>query len=296
MIETREEWLAARKSGVGASEAAAVLGVDPYKSAYSLWAEKSGLVEPGDVGEAAYWGNKLEPVILDEAANRMGWSLTRRPFDLRRHDNRGVGGSPSIPLFATLDAVAYRRGDLGVVDAKAPGLRQAPAWAAGAPLVYQVQIQAQLAVTGFSWGALAVLLGGQEFTVVSLERDDAFIAVLEREVAAFWARVEDDEPPPIDASVSTIATLDRLHEEDSGITVALGDEALQVVHDRAAYSKTKGAADKEYKQASRELKAMLGTATWGTLPDGRRVQYRIETRAGYTVEPKAPRILRVLKK
>lgn len=293
MIETREEWLAARKSGVGASEAAAVLGVDPYKSRYSLWAEKTGKVEPGDVGEPAYWGNVLEPVILAECEKRMGWqfSVKTKPFDMR------WTWGPSGKLFATLDAVAVRDGHgFGVVDAKAPGARQAPAWAAGAPLVYQVQIQAQLAVTGFKWGALAVLLGGQEFSVVTLDRDDAFIAVLEREVASFWGLVEADDPPPIDASVSTIATLDRLHDEDSGITVALGDEALQVVNDRAAYGKTKGAADKEYKQASRELKAMLGTATWGTLPDGRRVQYRIETRAGYTVEPKAPRILRVLKK
>jgi predicted phage-related endonuclease len=40
----RERWLAERRKGIGSSDAAAILGVHPYKSAYAVWAEKTGLI------------------------------------------------------------------------------------------------------------------------------------------------------------------------------------------------------------------------------------------------------------
>lgn len=43
---SREEWLELRKKYIGGSDASAVIGANPYRSAYALWAEKSSV--PGE--------------------------------------------------------------------------------------------------------------------------------------------------------------------------------------------------------------------------------------------------------
>ena len=68
-IATREmsekQWQDARKGSIGGSDAAAIVGLNPYKSAYALWAEKSGKVEPEDISmkEAVRLGHELEPYV-----------------------------------------------------------------------------------------------------------------------------------------------------------------------------------------------------------------------------------------
>lgn len=63
----REDWLAVRKGGIGSSDAAAAVGLNPYKSQLELWLEKTGRdaslpkIDPQDEESPAYWGNVLEP-------------------------------------------------------------------------------------------------------------------------------------------------------------------------------------------------------------------------------------------
>jgi len=64
----REEWLEVRKQGIGSSDAAAAVGLNPYKSQLELWLEKTGRdtglpkTDPDDEESAMYWGNVLEPM------------------------------------------------------------------------------------------------------------------------------------------------------------------------------------------------------------------------------------------
>ena len=39
---SRDDWLAVRKHGIGSSDAAAAVGLNPYKSQLELWLEKTG--------------------------------------------------------------------------------------------------------------------------------------------------------------------------------------------------------------------------------------------------------------
>jgi putative phage-type endonuclease len=65
----REDWLAVRKLGIGSSDAAAAVGLNPYKSQLELWMEKTGRdeslpkLDPQDEESPAYWGNILEPIV-----------------------------------------------------------------------------------------------------------------------------------------------------------------------------------------------------------------------------------------
>lgn len=57
---SRIEWLQERTKGLGGSDAGVVLGLNKYKTAFELWLEKTGQVEPQEIdSEAIYWGNEM---------------------------------------------------------------------------------------------------------------------------------------------------------------------------------------------------------------------------------------------
>ena len=75
----RAAWLAARRHGIGASEVSAILGLNPYRSCFEVWASKmdtapaqGGIAEEAAASEAATWGVLLEPVVRTEVARRIG--------------------------------------------------------------------------------------------------------------------------------------------------------------------------------------------------------------------------------
>lgn len=91
VFASRAEWLAARRHGIGASEVSAILGLNPYRSCFEVWAQKmkqremydehakatGQSTEPGWLddsagSEAATWGVLLEPVVRTEVARRIG--------------------------------------------------------------------------------------------------------------------------------------------------------------------------------------------------------------------------------
>ena len=69
----RQSWLNGRSLGIGASETAAALGENPYRSPFSLWAEKTGKLEPADLSkfERVEWGNRLEGAIAKAVGERL---------------------------------------------------------------------------------------------------------------------------------------------------------------------------------------------------------------------------------
>jgi predicted phage-related endonuclease len=71
---SREEWLTARKRGLGASDAACVLGMSRFRSAYSLAVDKLTNTVDATQDETAEWGIRLEPAIAQKFAEVMGWT------------------------------------------------------------------------------------------------------------------------------------------------------------------------------------------------------------------------------
>ncbi|MAL34750.1 MAG: alkaline phosphatase, partial [Pseudomonas sp.] len=79
----REEWLEVRKRGIGSSDAAAAVGLNPYKSQLELWLEKTGRdtglpkTDPDDDESPMYWGNVLEPIVAWHYGKRTGNKVRR---------------------------------------------------------------------------------------------------------------------------------------------------------------------------------------------------------------------------
>jgi predicted phage-related endonuclease len=72
-MDSRDEWLQWRSTGIGASDIAGILGISPWASAYSIWAQKSMNVHGDNPpnAEAMRWGTLLEDAILKETARRL---------------------------------------------------------------------------------------------------------------------------------------------------------------------------------------------------------------------------------
>ena len=80
---SRDQWLTVRKGGIGSSDAASAVGLNPYKSQLELWMEKTGRdaglpkVDPQDQSSPMYWGTLLESIVAAHYTMRSGHKVRR---------------------------------------------------------------------------------------------------------------------------------------------------------------------------------------------------------------------------
>jgi len=288
---TRESWLAERMTCIGASDAPSVLGINPFKSAFELWAEKTGFAEPPDLSgnEAIEFGIRLERPVADAFADRTGRQVDMwPPFSLVRDGLRPF-------ISCTPDAIQQcpERGE-GLVQIKTTSAFKAADWSDGPPLYYQVQVQQEMHVTGFTWATLVVLIGGQKLRWFDIERNDRFIASLLPKLEEFWGLVQSKTPPEVDGSAATACVLARLHPADDGGEVLLPSEAVDWTGDIESAKEQIKAAEAIKTLAENRIKAAIGDATFGLMPDGSLWSWKTQERAGFVVKPTSFRVLRKL--
>ncbi|MBE0508322.1 MAG: YqaJ viral recombinase family protein [Marinospirillum sp.] len=212
----RKDWLEVRKQGIGASDAAAAVGISPYQSQLELWMIKtgrmSGLPDPSldEVRSPIYWGNVLEPIVAAHYTRKTGRKVRRVNAVLQHPDQDKAW------MLANLDYAVVACDEVQLLECKTAGEFGARLWKDGVPEYYQCQVQHQLAVTGKQSADVAVLICGQEFRVYRIERDDALIQELIQLERQFWHWVETDTPPPADGSDSADRALRQLYPHDHG--------------------------------------------------------------------------------
>ena len=286
--DERAKWLQHRRSGIGSSDAPAVLGLSPFKSALSVYAEKIGNFDDEEATEAMKWGRALEPRIIKAFADETTRDVVRGGSLLR--SNRWPW------MLCTLDASEYSFAEhefdgAGVLEVKWSNWRVGD-WTEGVPKHVWVQFQHQCAVTGYKWGSVAALLGSR-FVHTDIERDDAFIdGVLVPALREFWTRVEGRIPVSPDGSESSAAALRALYPEDNGLTVTLPGEFIELDMLRETLLLERKVRDARIAEIDQRFKAAIGTATVGVLSNGAQYTYRLQKRSGYEVAPTQFRALR----
>lgn len=215
----RETWLSLRKHGIGSSDAAAAVGLNPYQSMLELWLIKTGRdadlpkVDPNDESSPMYWGTVLEPIVAEHYSKRTG-SRVRRINAVLQHPDPDKAW-----MLANIDREVIGARDVQILECKTAGEFGSRLWREGVPEYVQCQVQHQLAVTGKQAADVCVLVCGQEIRIHRIERDEELIGNLIKLERQFWRYVETDTPPPTDGSDSAARALQCLYPRDNSTTL-----------------------------------------------------------------------------
>lgn len=219
------QWLSTRNKGIGSSDAAAVAGLDPYKTALDVYLDKVGEREPtGNLPDDPQmrWGLLLEPAIGRAYTLDTGIEL-RRPKPAKH------------PVFPFMGATADFIGDDPesktefIVEAKSASLHMAKVWGEpGSDFIPErtiMQVQHQLAVYDLDRADVAVLIAGSDFRIYTIRRNDSLIVDLVNMEEEFWTNhVERRIPPEPDwTNPRTPELIAKMYQPSSGVEVSLPD-------------------------------------------------------------------------
>jgi len=254
------EWHAAREGGLGGSEIAAVLGLSPFESRFSLWHRKAGLLAPVQETPEMEWGKRLEPVIAAKfaechpefAVERTGlWRNSERPYQLGQPD-RDCGGEDPGPDGPLLEIKQARWGEYW----GEPGTDDIP-------VGYKAQTRWYMDCLGRRRCYVAVLIAPCDYREYMVEWDEQDALLMRQEAEEFLATVTRNERPPIDDSEATHLAIRELHPEIDPRDHRVPDD-LAVAYLTALADHEAATAEKR-RQVSLVLDAM-GTARramWG---------------------------------
>ncbi len=262
-----EKQLALRKNHVGASEVSAVLGLNPWMTAYDLWLLKTSKIER-DISdnEAAGIGSMIENGLLDHGAAELGVKILKNQF--RVHES-GI-------LSATHDALVVDKPE--GLEAKTSGIMNPFAmkdeWGEGetdeVPEHILVQCQAQILVSKLETVHVPALIGGRGRLMYHIERSTALCEIILERVTAFWEKnVKADIPPEGIPSVEIV----RFRKREPGLVLPIPAELVtrwQAIKQQA--KEVKQAED----EAQAEVLAAMGDAETGESEAGDVVVQKIE--------------------
>lgn len=211
--KNHDEWLKYRMNGIGGSDAGAVIGLNPYKSAYELWAEKTGKLPGFDGNLTTEVGTYLEDFVAKLFEKETGKTVRRK--------NRIITNTDYPFAFGNVDRVITRENSF--LECKTtnsfPAIKKMRS--GDFPEQWYAQVVHYMAVGNFDKAYLAVLINCREFKVFELERDEDEIRALMCAEQEFWDKVQKNEPPAADGTESTSETLTALYPEANGETVSL---------------------------------------------------------------------------
>lgn len=279
----RDEWLGHRASGIGASEAADLLGWG-WGSPLELYSRKVGALAEIEDTEAMWWGRELESKV----AQRYGMVSSRW------HEMEGkLIRSTEFPFaLATLDAWTRDAPDARPwpLEIKTASAFLAESWENGPPPAYVAQIHWQMMVTGAPKATVACLLGGQRLVWCDVERDAGVVDRLLSAGSEMWERIQRRDPPPPGAADGQL--LGRLFPRDDGSSVALGEDIADLAHGLPQLEVEAKDLNAEIERRRNHIKAALGEHTAGRLPDGTVYTWKTQSRAEHVVKASTFRVLR----
>lgn len=261
-------WKRARLTGVGASEAAAVVGLSRWCGPLGLYLRKlEGVVEDDDdnAGEMAEAGHRHEPTLAR-------WFAEQRTAAGELHDpgDFTIWRSAERPhVYATLDRYLDASGGPEPLELKCAWYDAAKEWAERIPVAYQVQLQHQLYVTGAARGWVACLLNGYQFRWYSMDRNERFIARLLERLDEFWDRVQRRDPPQVGEGAVEAQAVRTAYPADNGDEVQLdGQEWATTAAAWEQAREARLAAEAAELAAANRIKQAMGEARVARLPDG----------------------------
>lgn len=255
----RTEFLQERMTGIGGSDAGAICGVNPYKTQYEVWLEKRGLAESQDESEAMRWGVILEKPIFKEY-ERISGKKARQSEVLWRHKEFDYMIAHVDGLIVSDDEAK----NVGILEIKTAGEFAKKDWGMPGsdiiPETYNLQVQHYMAVLDLPYADVAALIGGRDFRIYHIERNDLIINYLIQREGEFWELVKSGTPPPIDDSESAKNFLAAIYPKDIIERIPLTPDIENVVDALLTQKNAKKRFEKSITGLENEIKAHMGDA------------------------------------
>jgi predicted phage-related endonuclease len=310
---SREEWLALRKSTLGASEVAALVGAHPWLTPYQLWALKSGLVPEPEETPAMRRGRHLEAVAIEFLREeRPDWIIKANPIPggtFYRDLDAGLSCTPDA-LVRGAD-VESRIAGLGTCNIKSvePHIfdrtwRWSGSAAPEAPLHATIQVIQEAALTGASWACIAAMVVGHgiDLHLIEIDLHAGIMARIRNEAKDFWRRVREKDPYAPDYARDGNVIKD-IYADDNGGTIDIsGNERVAKLVARHLALKeiesTSYSAEKELKIIDPQIIEALGNAQRATIDglliEAKTVQRNYKAKEAYSTSSRPVKIRKAI--
>lgn len=276
--DSREQWLEVRRSGIGSSEVATIVGLNPYETPYQLWRRKTGIDPDKAENRAMHAGHLLEDAVARFWCDATGRSIIQRSagdWIIRDNERPYLQVSPDRTYWLSESRCQSAK---GILECKTTRKKID---ANDIPLYWFTQVQYQLGVAGLQQGSLAWLTAanGFDFGYVDLNLVDDYYRWLVEEVQRFYVDyIEARQEPPCVNADDVIIKYARHADGKVCIAdeaaMALYQQLLQARRDKADASERCEALENDLKMVmcDAEMLAYDGAtiATWRAAKDGRR--------------------------
>ena len=273
--KNHDEWRAIRHKYIGGSDASALIGMNPYKIAYTLWAEKTDNIPEFEGNLITRVGSYLEELVAKLFSEDTGKKVQKKnktifndeyPFACANIDRKIVGENAFLEIKTTNNFPLMKM------------LRNSTEF----PEAYYCQCVHYMAVGGFDKCYLAVLINCRELKIYEMERDEAEINALMQAEASFWKLVENGTPPSTDGSISTVETLNALYPYSTEESVDVTPYEAELKNYLAVSDEIKALKAQRDEYANR-VKAYMKDAGRGET-ERFRVSWKSSSRRSFDVE------------
>jgi putative phage-type endonuclease len=268
----RSEFLSERKTGIGGSDAAIILGLSPYKSPLELAEEKLGLSPPFEGNRFTEAGNRLEDVIAQWYADERGCKVARanQTFRLKEHDfimahiDRRVLNERKLLECKSADKwTLHNWGEPGTDEV---------------PDAYFIQVQHYLLFPNWDYADLAALIGGNDLRIYPIIPDGELQAMILEAEIAFWKILErGDLPDPIRESDAN-----RLWKHDNGERI-YADYAVMEWHEELKRNlASRKELDAKIDDLKTKIKSFMQEYTVLCDPEGKKLHtWKVQKTSGF---------------
>jgi len=247
------------RHGIGASEIASICNMNPYASPWDVWLRKTGQAPDQEENAPMEWGIRLEPAIRQKYADETR-SLIHVPREsLFSKEHAWARATPDgivVNEPSTWPLPTWKH----LLQCKNVGQWVGKSWDGGPPVYVHLQEQWEMYVTGLARADVAVLIGGNDFRVYTVHRDDKAISDLVTIAEAFWRKVESRTAPPVDDSDACKEHFERRLKRDSAIEVTADDDTERLFEEWRTLRLRQKADDKREKTIRNLVRQQLAEA------------------------------------
>lgn len=261
--QSHQDWLHNRRQVISGTDISSIMGVNPYKTRFDLWLDKTNQLEPIQDNEAMRIGRIVEPGLRIEAERQYG-SIMEAPGCLQSNRWPIMGGTPD----------GLREGIPWIFEFKTAGIRNSFAtlkldqtdWGDEqtdqVPANYLYQCMWYMGLTGADQCQLIALIGNHGVREYTIERDQELIEIMVAEADKFWRdHVEGGEQPAIEYSSEAESWIKRRYPNADKSKVLEADAYLTEHLSKLAHYKAEiKDAEAAEKQIRIEIMEHMGDA------------------------------------